>query len=100
MHLNVLIYLVLGISLGLLYRWAFDASRIYKNLVEQRIGGRNRLPLLNKIASIAIAAGALICSMVLIGADRYHSWSRLILFLVAWVFTMLAAKHVAPLTRK
>ena len=100
MHMNVLVYIALGFALGLLYRWAFDASRIYKRLVEDRAPGRNRFPLVNKIASILIAVVVLITSMVLIGADRDHSWIRLALFLVVWLFTAAAAKHVAQFIRE
>ena len=99
MHMNVFIYIALGIAIGLLYRWAFDASRLYRKLVEDKAPGRNGLPLLSKIASIMIASAALICSMVLIGADRDHSWMRLALFLAVWLSTVLAAKHVIQLMR-
>jgi len=100
MEVNALVYIVLGVALGLLYGWAFDASKFYKKLVENNVPGRNGLPLLSKIASIAIAAAALISSMVLIGADRHHSWIKLGLFLLVWVSTVVAAKHVAPALRK
>jgi hypothetical protein len=64
MRINSLVYIVLGIAVGVLYRWAFDASRSYKELVAQESFGRNRLPLANKIVSIAVAGGALLGSMI------------------------------------
>lgn len=98
--MNVLVYIALGFALGLLYRWAFAASRIYKKLVEDRVPGRNRFPLVNKISSILIATVVLIGSMVLIGADRDHSWIRLALFLAVWLSTATAARHVVRFIRE
>ena len=100
MHMSVLVYIALGFALGLLYRWASDASRSYKKLAEDRAPGRNRFPLVNKIASILIAAVVLIGSMVLIGADRDHTWIRLALFLVVWLSTATATKHGAHFIRE
>jgi hypothetical protein len=58
------------------------------------------IPLASKIASLAIAAVALIAAMVLIGADRPHSWIKLILFVVFWLATSLSFRRVSALLRK
>jgi len=99
--MNIAIYIGLGIAVGLLYGWAFYASSTYKKLVERKLPTRTRaIPLLVKFVSLAIAAFALIGAMVLIGADRTHSWIKLILFVVCWVLVSFFFKRLSGLLRR
>ena len=72
--MNTLTYIALGAGVGVLYCWAFAASRTYKRLVVQKTPGAHLLPLLNKFAAISIALCSLVGTMIIIGADRSHSW--------------------------
>lgn len=85
------IYVLLGIGLGVLYCWAFAASYAYKAvLLQAERRGSRPLLLLNKMLSLAIAACALVGAMILIGADRAHSWLRLAIFVLTWVLSAAA----------
>lgn len=84
------IYALLGLGLGVLYCWAFVASYAYKATLQAERRGSRPLLLLNKILSLATAVSALVGAMIVIGADRNHSWLRLAIFVLTWFLSAAA----------
>jgi fatty acid desaturase len=94
MEMNIFIYCLMGIVLGLFYAWAFSASRAYKKLFKSGQAEQIRMALINKIASILLTLIVLIIFTTIVAAS-HDPVINLLIFVSTGCITALASWRLA-----
>ena len=94
MELNIFIFGLMGIVLGLFYAWAFSASKAYKKLLRSGLAKEIRRALVNKIASILLTFIVLMVFTTVVGAT-HDPVVNLLIFAATGCITAVATWRLA-----